>query len=110
MRAAYHRLRQRATLLHRPFVFPAIPLAGELRRRHMDAMELELVPTVILACVTSGLAIFCGYMGQRPMNPQKGPRMVPWRFLMLLFVVVAIMMVVHMINLLGFATGRPLQY
>jgi hypothetical protein len=72
----------------------------------MGAMELELVPTVILACVTSGLAVFCGYMGQRPMNPKRGPRMVPWRFLMLLFVVAAIMMIVHLLNLLGFATGQ----
>jgi len=69
-------------------------------------MEFDLVPTVILAVVASALAVFCGYMGQRPMNPKKGPRMVPWRFLMLLLVVGAVMLVVHVLNLLGFTTGQ----
>ncbi|WP_443748664.1 hypothetical protein [Asticcacaulis solisilvae] len=89
-----------------PFVFPAIPLAAAGRRRHMGTMEIELIPTVILSCVASALAIFCGYMGQRPMNPNRGPRMVPWRFLMLLFVVAAMMLIVHLLNLLGFTTGQ----
>ncbi len=83
-----------------------MPLAGARRRRHMGTMEIDLVPTVILLCLASALATFCGYMGQRPMNPNHGPRMVPWRFLMLLLVVVAMMLIVHVLNLLGFTTGQ----
>lgn len=69
-------------------------------------MDFELVPTLILLAVTSVLAIFCGYMGQRPIDLKKGPRMVPWRFLMLLLALVTLLLVVHVLNLLGFATGQ----
>lgn len=72
----------------------------------MGRMELELIPTVILTCIASALTIFCGYMGQRPMNPKRGPRMVPWRFLMLLLVIVAMMLGGHVLTLLGFVTGQ----
>ena len=66
-------------------------------------MELDLIPTVILFGVASTLAVFCGYMGQRPMDLKRGPRMVPWRFFMLLMVLGAVLMVVHLRSLLGFA-------
>ncbi len=75
-------------------------------------MELELIPTVILFGVASALAIFCGYMGQRPMDLKRGPRMVPWRFLMLLMVLAALMMAIHVLGLFGIRTGPPppIQY
>jgi len=66
-------------------------------------MELELIPTLILFGVASVLAIFCGYMGQRPMDLKRGPRMVPWRFFMLMMVLVALLMAVHLRSLFGFA-------
>ena len=69
-------------------------------------MEFELVPTVILLSVASALLVFCGYMGQRPMNPKRGPRMLPWRFFMLLLTVVVMLLIVHVLNLLGFSTGQ----
>jgi hypothetical protein len=30
------------------------------------------------------IALFAGWRGARPPNPHKGPRMVPWRFVMAL--------------------------
>ena len=47
-------------------------------------MELTLPLTVILTIVCGLFAALFGYMGARPMNLHKGPRMVPWTFLMLL--------------------------
>jgi len=73
-------------------------------------MELDLIPTVILFGVASALAIFCGYMGQRPMDLKRGPRMVPWRFLMLMMVLAALLMAVHVRSLLGFASPQPFRY
>jgi hypothetical protein len=66
-------------------------------------MELDLIPTVILLGVASALAIFCGYMGQRPMDLKRGPRMVPWRFLMLMMVLGALLMAIHLRSLFGLA-------
>jgi hypothetical protein len=66
-------------------------------------MELDLIPTVILFGVASALAIFCGYMGQRPMDLKRGPRMVPWRFLMLMMVLGALLMGIHLRSLFGLA-------
>lgn len=43
------------------------------------------VPATISACVALlALSIFAGWRGARPPNPHRGPRMIPWRFVMLL--------------------------
>ncbi len=73
-------------------------------------MQLDLPLTVILLVVTSALTFFCGYMGQRPMNPKKGPRMVPWPFLMMLLLTVSLFLVVHLLTVLGLKTDRPMQF
>ncbi len=36
----------------------------------------------------------------------RGPRLAPYRFLMLLFAAVVLMMLVHLANLAGLHTGR----
>ena len=47
------------------------------------------LPFTLAACALFlVLAVVCGWLGARPINVLKGPRMVPWRFLMLLLVVV----------------------
>ncbi len=73
-------------------------------------MQLSLTLTVILLCVTSALTVLCGYMGQRPMNPHKGPRMLPWRFLMLLFFTLSLFLLVHLLTVLGLKQDQPLRY
>lgn len=67
-------------------------------------MDLRLTLYILAGFVVFGL--FAGWRGARPPNPHKGPRMMPWRFLMLLAAAGAILLLVHVINLLGFTTGR----
>jgi hypothetical protein len=51
------------------------------------------------------LAVLAGWRGARPPDPHRGPRMVPWRFLMVLAAFGLILMLVHMANLAGLTTG-----
>ena len=62
--------------------------------------------TLASAAVGLGLAVLFGWRGARPPNPHKGPRMIPWRFLMLLAGAWVLMMLVHLANLMGVQTGR----
>ena len=47
-----------------------------------------------------------GWIGARKPDPMRGPRLAPYRFLMLLFAAVVLMMLVHLANLAGLHTGR----
>lgn len=66
-------------------------------------MTLTLAVTAVFAALT----LLFGWLGARPPNPHRGPRMVPWRFLMLLGVCGVLLGLVHVVNLLGVTTGRP---
>jgi hypothetical protein len=70
----------------------------------MRAVDLRLTLTILGGLVAFG--VFAGWRGARAPNPHKGPRMMPWRFLMLLAAAGALLMIVHLINLLGVTTGR----
>ena len=52
------------------------------------------------------LAALFGWLGARKPDPTRGPRLAPYRFLMLLCAAVVLMMAVHLVNLAGFKTGR----
>ncbi len=67
---------------------------------------MTLTTTAVVLAVTAALTVLCGYMGQRPMNPVKGPSLIPWRFLMVLFFTASLLMVVHLLNLSGVPTGQ----
>lgn len=67
-------------------------------------MSLSL--TVAIAAGLLGVALFAGWRGARAPNPLKGPRLVPWRMIMLLSAAGLLPMIVHILNLLGVATGR----
>lgn len=69
-------------------------------------MDFGLAPTVSVLITAVLLAVFCGWRGARPWDIRKGPRMMPWRFLMLLCVTVVIVMLVHLLNLVGMPTGQ----
>jgi hypothetical protein len=58
----------------------------------------------LLAAAVAG-AVFCGWRGARPPDFRRGPRLVPWRPLMLLSASGAILLLVHLLNLLGLRTG-----
>jgi hypothetical protein len=67
---------------------------------------MGLTLTLILAATAATLAVLCGWRGARRPDPNRGPRLVPWRMLMVLAATATLLMVVHVVNLLGFRTGR----
>ena len=73
-------------------------------------MELTIPLTVILLTVAALFTALFGYLGARPYDPKKGPRMVPWRFFMLLTFTVALLMLVHLLTALGLKTDPPQRY
>jgi hypothetical protein len=62
--------------------------------------------TLALAVGLAALTVLAGWLGARPPDLRRGPRLVPWRFLMALSALGALVLVVHLVNLLGFRTGR----
>lgn len=68
--------------------------------------DVDLHLTLIIGGALIVFGLFAGWRGARAPNPHKGPRMMPWRFLMLLSAAGALMMLVHLLNLLGVTTGR----
>lgn len=66
-------------------------------------MSLQLTLAVLAGFVVA--AVVCGWIGSRPTVPGR-VRMAPWRFMMLLAAAGALLMIVHLVNLLGVTTGR----
>lgn len=66
---------------------------------------MDLPLTLALAAAALLSVVVFGWLGARPPNPHRGPRLVPWRFLMLLAAAGVMLMVVHAINLMGVVTG-----
>lgn len=58
-----------------------------------------------IALVLSGafavVGVFAGWRGARPFDPRKGPRMVPWRFIMVLAAAGAITLLFQAAELAG---------
>ena len=61
---------------------------------------MSLTPTLILAALFAAATGLCGWLGARPPRPMAGPRLVPWRFLMLLGFVGLLLALAHLIALL----------
>lgn len=71
---------------------------------HLASMTLPISLAVTAALI--GFTVFAGWRGAQPPNFAKGVRMVPWRGVMLLSSAGVLVMLVHVVNLLGFTTGR----
>lgn len=67
---------------------------------------MELPLTVAVAAAFLIVAVACGWLGARPPNPHRGPRLAPWRFLMMMAATGFLLMSVHIVNLLGVTTGH----
>ena len=67
---------------------------------------MSLMVTLSLLAATLCLTVFCGWRGALPPDLHRGPRLAPWRFLMLLSAAGAMLLLVHLVNLLGVDTGR----
>ena len=66
---------------------------------------MGLTLTAILTLSAAVLGGVFGWLGARPPDPRRGPRLAPWRMLMALSAVATLILVVHLVNLLGFTTG-----
>ncbi|MBL8772304.1 MAG: hypothetical protein JNK30_13060 [Phenylobacterium sp.] len=66
-------------------------------------MDIRTALALSGACLAVG--VLAGWRGARPPDPMRGPRMVPWRFLMLLAVSGAIIFGFAAAQLAGF--GPP---
>jgi hypothetical protein len=67
---------------------------------------MTLPITIALVVGFVALAVFAGWRGARPPDFRRGPRMIPWRPIMAVSGVAAMLVGLHLINLLGITTGR----
>ena len=68
---------------------------------------MDSIPvTLASAAVGLTLVVLFGWLGARAPDPRRGPRLVPYRFLMVLAAAWVLLMAVHLVNLLGVNTGR----
>lgn len=67
---------------------------------------MGMTPTLTLAGAAVVLAGFCGWRGARAPDMRRGPRMVPWRFLMLLSGAALLLLLTHAAALSGLAQPR----
>ena len=49
-----------------------------------DTAPMDLRTALAAALALLALGVFAGWRGARPPNPHRGPRMMPWRFIMVL--------------------------
>jgi hypothetical protein len=68
---------------------------------------MDLTLTLAAAGALLALAVFAGWRGARPPNLHRGPRLVPWRFIMVTTAALLLVVLVHLVNLMGLTTGRP---
>ncbi|MBN8551323.1 MAG: hypothetical protein J0L52_00330 [Caulobacterales bacterium] len=67
---------------------------------------MSLHATLILLVSAVALTLFFAWRGAQPPDLIRGPRMLPYRFLMVLAAAVVLFSVVHLLNLAGFETGQ----
>ncbi|MBJ7412189.1 MAG: hypothetical protein JHD15_17745 [Phenylobacterium sp.] len=64
-------------------------------------MDLRLL--VALGLGLAALSAFAGWRGARPPNPMKGPRLIPWRAIMVFAAAGAVIVLVQIEQAVGFA-------
>jgi hypothetical protein len=68
---------------------------------------MTLQSTILVLTLAVAVAAFCGWRGARSWNVMEGPRMIPWRFLMLLAFALALYMAKLALQLAGLLPQRP---
>ena len=63
-------------------------------------------PTLAALAISLALAVLCGWLGAQPPDLIKGPRLIPYRFLMLLAAVAVVLLLVHIRDLAGLGHGQ----
>lgn len=69
-------------------------------------MDMTAPITAALAAGMLILTVLCGWLGARKSRPNSPPRLVPWRFLMLLAFTGMIAMLVHLVTLAREGAGH----
>ena len=69
-------------------------------------MSASLTLTLLAAAIA--VAVFSGWRGARPPDLSKGPRMIPWRFIMLLGAMMVFLLAIHLAALLGAPMRSPI--
>ena len=67
---------------------------------------MDWTPTIIALALCFALAVLFGWLGARPPNPAKGPRLIPYRFLMLLAGAGVLLLLIHVRSLAGLGQDR----
>lgn len=62
-------------------------------------LPMSWTPTLILTALAVIAGGVCGWRGAQPPDPRRGPRLFPWRFVMLLCAACAFYLLTHMISL-----------
>lgn len=62
---------------------------------------MDLITTLILLGAAVTVMVFCGWRGARAPDPLKGPRMIPWRFLMIGAAAISMLLLIHLATLGG---------
>lgn len=62
---------------------------------------MDLISTIIALGLSVAAMVVCGWRGALPPNPLKGPRLTPWRFLMVGAAAAALLLLIHLTALLG---------
>lgn len=57
--------------------------------------------TLTLLAATIAVVVFSGWRGARPPDLMKGPRMMPWRFIMLVAGALTFLLLIHLASTLG---------
>jgi hypothetical protein len=55
--------------------------------------------------VLAGLAVLAGWRGARPPDPTRGPRLVPWRLIMLFCAALAVILLLEAARQAGWGPG-----
>lgn len=79
--------------------FRIAALAPEAGPRHLPGMSLPL--TLGLLAAALAFMVFAGWRGARPPDLLRGPRMAPWRFLMVLSAALSMLLLIHLATLAG---------
>jgi hypothetical protein len=67
---------------------------------------MDVTATIATCASLLALAVTAGWLGARPPNPHRGPRMVPWRFIMLLSAAGLLGALTWLAGLLGLMPAR----
>jgi hypothetical protein len=62
--------------------------------------------TLIALAIALALTVLFGWLGARPPNLVKGPRLIPYRFLMLVAGAGVVMLLIHVKELAGLSPGH----